>query len=369
MPNIEGLFRFSMPLLKKSEISIERLRKKDLLLFDVMSGSHAYGTNTPQSDEDYRGVFVMPSSFHAGMETLEQVSDEKEDLQFFELTRFIQLLYKNNPTALELIYTPEDCIRYKHPAFDLIPRELFLSKLCEQSFAGYALAQIKKARGLNKKIVNPQPECRKHLSEFCYILEKQGSILLSEWLDHENISAEDCGLVAVNHAVGTYAVFHDKTQTYRGLFSKKDDTSLLYSSVPIDAQPVAWMTCNLDAFKQHCKSHREYWNWVSMRNEDRYMTNSEHGRGYDSKNMMHTLRLLDMAIEIAEEKTIHVRRPNAEWLLRVKSGEFEYESLLSMAESKLKTVKESFKCSDLPNNINFDFANELISEVRKSFNS
>lgn len=358
-----------MIFFKKTDLNLDRIREKDLLLLDAISGSQAYGTSTPESDEDFRGVFVMPSSFHTGLESIEQISDEKEDQQFYELTRFFGLLVKNNPTALELLYTPEDCIRYKHPAFDLIKKEFFLSKLCEQSFAGYAVTQIKKARGLNKKIVNPQPEERKHLREFCYILEGQGSKPLGEWLEYNQLSEHDCGLVAVNHAAGTYALFHGPSIPYRGIFSQKGDASVLCSSVPYEAQPVAWMTCNFDAFKAHCRAHREYWEWVGKRNENRYQTNASHGRGYDSKNMMHTLRLLDMAIEIAEEQTIHVRRPNAEWLLQVKRGEFEYEELLSLAERKLEEVKASYAKSSLKNEPNFYETGELLLEVRNAFKS
>lgn len=356
-----------MPLIKKSELHLDRIREKDLLLLDAVSGSQAYGTNTPESDEDFRGIFVMPASFHAGLEDIKQISDAKEDQQFFELTRFIELLTKNNPTALELLFTPQDCIRYKHPAFDLIPREAFLSKLCEQSFAGYAVAQIKKARGLNKKIVNPEPEKRKQLREFCYVLENQGSITLDQWLSKNQINETDCGLVAVNHAVGTYAVFHNPTGNYRGIFSPRDDSAILCSSVPMEAKPIAWMTSSIDAFKAHCKSHKSYWDWVANRNENRYQTNASHDRGYDSKNMMHTLRLLDMAIEIAEEQTIHVRRPNTEWLLKVKAGNYHYDELLTLAEQKLEAVKQAFAKSQLPDKPDFYTANELLATVREHF--
>jgi len=353
-----------MSILTKSELTLERIREKDLLLIDAMSGSHAYGTSTPESDQDFRGVFALPASFHAGLESLEQVSDEKHDQQFYELTRFFHLLAKNNPTALELLYTPSDCIRYKHPAFDLIPRDLFLSKLCEQSFAGYAVAQIKKAKGLNKKIVNPQPKERKHFREYCYILQGQGAQPLQDWLAARRLQEEDCGLVAVDHAIGTYALFHDPAPSYRGLFSTKDDSVLLCSSVPLEAQPLAWMTCNRDAYRAHCKAHRDYWDWVAKRNENRYQTNATHGQGYDSKNMMHTLRLLDMAIEIAEQGTIHVRRPNADWLLRVKAGEFPYEDLLALAEQKLTQIQSSFQQSTLPATPNFYDVNQLLADIR-----
>lgn len=37
-----------------------------------------------------------------------------------ELGRFIELLLKNNPNALEVLASPEDCVQLKHPAFDLL---------------------------------------------------------------------------------------------------------------------------------------------------------------------------------------------------------------------------------------------------------
>ena len=54
--------------------------------------------------------------------------------------------------------------------------EIVLSKLYCEVFAGYALTQIRKARGLNKKIVNPQPDERKEILDFCFALEGQGSV-------------------------------------------------------------------------------------------------------------------------------------------------------------------------------------------------
>jgi len=335
-------------VLSSLDFSLSRVREPDFLLFEAISGSHAYGTQTPDSDLDLKGVFVAPDSFHAGMEEIDQVADQKNDEVYYELSRFFQLLSKNNPTALELLCTPHDCIRTKHPAFDLIDPQIFISKLCQKSFSGYASMQIKKARGLNKKIMNPQPEQRKHLRDFCFVLEGQGSRPLAEWFARENISAENCGLVSVNHAPNTYALFHSHEIDYRGLFSPKDDAALICSSVPHEAKPIAWLNCNLDAFKAHCREHREYWQWVENRNENRYATNQAHGRDYDSKNMMHTLRLLDTAYEIATEGLIKVRRPNAESLLKIRNGELSYEEIMDLTETKLSEIEEAYQNSSLP---------------------
>lgn len=48
------------------------------------------------------------------------------------------------------------------------------------------------------------------------------------------------------------------------------------------------------------------------------------------------------------EKRITVRRPNRDWLMRVRNGEFGYEELLQMAEERIAEVHELFAKSDLP---------------------
>src|SRR6218665_437133 len=104
------------------------------------------------------------------------------DEVYYEIGRFVELLLKNNPNILEILASPEDCILYKHPLMEQFKLEDFLSKLCKDSFAGYAMTQIKKARGLKKKIANPIEKKRKSLLEFCYILQGYESVPLLQWL-------------------------------------------------------------------------------------------------------------------------------------------------------------------------------------------
>lgn len=352
-----------------SEFTLEHVREPSMLLFETVAGSKAYGTDLPGSDEDLRGVFIAPPSFIAGLDHIEQVSDDRGDEVYYELGRFVELLLKNNPNALELLGMPDDCVRHVHPLYNLLDPRIFLSKLCAKTFGEYAMGQIRKARGLNKKIVNPQPEIRKTLLDFCHVPEGQGSVPLMDWLSARSIDPKHCGLTSVTHAAGIFAIYHDPSCGYRGLVSPKDPDSLVFSSVPFEAQPIGWMHCNQDAFQAHCKAHRDYWEWVSRRNEERYQTNAEHGRGYDSKNLMHTLRLLDMAGEIANEGVLRVRRPNRDFLLRVRAGEFSYDELVERAEAKLAEVNEAFDRSSLPDVPDRDAVNDLLAEIRTRFSA
>ncbi len=347
------------------EFTLARIRRPDLLLFDAIAGSHAYGTAVAGSDEDRRGVFVMPRSFGAGLTPLEQVADEKSNEVYYEIGHFIALLLKNNPNALELLAMPDDCVLYRHPLFELLKPEWFLSKLCARTFGEYAMGQIRKARGLNKKIVNPQPAQRLALLDFCHVPAGQGSVPVLAWLAARGLEPNHCGVTAVQHTAGIYAIYHDPAGGYRGLTSPKDPDAIVFSSVPKEAVPTTWMHLNQDAFKAHCKAHREYWEWVGQRNEERYRTNIEHGRGYDSKNLMHTLRLLDMAGEIAAEGVLRIRRPNREFLLRIRNGEFSYEELVARAEAQLAAVQAAFTTSNLPAEPDRQLASHLLAEIRE----
>jgi len=42
-------------------INIDYLRKNKCLLFECISGSRAYGLDTPESDTDIKCVFVLPN--------------------------------------------------------------------------------------------------------------------------------------------------------------------------------------------------------------------------------------------------------------------------------------------------------------------
>ena len=110
-------------------MTIQELRDRNLILFECISGSRAYGTELPTSDSDIRGVFILPQADFYSLNYVEQINDAKNDVVFYELRRFIELLARNNPNILELLCTPFDCILYKHLLFNRLQTPDFLSKL------------------------------------------------------------------------------------------------------------------------------------------------------------------------------------------------------------------------------------------------
>lgn len=134
-------------------MDIDFLRKHNCIIFETVSGSWSYGLALPESDTDLKGVFILPKENFYGLGYVDQINNETNDIVFYELKRFMELLVKNNPNLLELLAVPSECIMFKHPLLDEIKPDLFISKLCKSTFANYALSQIKKAKGLNKKSI------------------------------------------------------------------------------------------------------------------------------------------------------------------------------------------------------------------------
>lgn len=348
-------------------MTIEDLKKKGLIIYECISGSKAYGLDLPTSDTDIKGVFVLPQKILYGLNYTPQVSDENNDTIYYELGRFIELLFKNNPNILELLATPSDKILVKHPLIGRIQPGLFLSKKCKDTFGGFAFSQIKKARGLNKKIVNPVAKEKKTVLEFCYVLHDQGSMLLRPWLKQKGFVQEKCGLINISHAKDIYGIYYDYTGKldYKGIMRKSSATSVLLSSIPKKAKAEGYLYFNQDAYTQYCKDYRNYWDWVDQRNNIRYENNVAHGKNYDSKNMMHTFRLLDMAIEILETGQIHVQRPNREELLAIRSGKWTYDELMEKAEKKMVALETAYQNSRLPEAPGEESVNELLIELRQ----
>lgn len=349
-------------------MDLATVRTPECLLLEVISGSRAYGTDTPESDTDLRGVFICPRRDFFGLNYSEQVSDATNDETYYEIGRFIDLLSKSNPNIMELLFVEADCLKFRDSILDLITPEMVLSRECERTFAGYAMSQIQKARGLNKKIVNPMEGPRKTILDFCYSVSGQGSIPILGWLKERGLVQENCGLVKIPHMRDAFGIFYseDPERKYRGIIRGDDTTEVNVSSIPKGEESIGWMTFNKDGFKKYCKEYHQYQEWLENRNEDRYSKNIEHGKNYDSKNLMHTYRLLEMAEEIATEGHLQVRRPNHKFLMRIRNGEFEYDELIDMAEDKVAKIKIAYANCSLPSVPDRQGLKEILIEIRES---
>lgn len=348
-------------------MTIEDLKNNDLIILECISGSRAYGLQTPTSDTDIKGVFILPKSDFYGLNYIPQISNDTNDIVYYELGRFMELLLVNNPNILELLNSPQHAVLVKHPYLDVIEPVQILSKLCENTFGKFAISQIKKAKGLNKKILNPIDKKRKTVLEFCYVNFDHGSVPLTKFLSSKGFKQQDCGLTKIPNMKDIYGLYHNEHLDYKGIMKNEASNSISLSSIPKNEIQQCLLYFNHDGYSSYCKDYKEYWLWVENRNEDRYENTKSHGKNYDAKNMMHTFRLLEMAIEIARDNEINVFREDREFLLDIKKGTFEYDELLEKASKKQKEMEQAFKACKLQEKPNEEMIKKLTFEIRERF--
>ena len=348
-------------------LTIEQVKDNGWLIFEAIVGSKAYGLDTAKSDTDIRGVFVLSKELFYSLEYTPQVSNESNDIVYYELKRFMELLARNNPNIIELLNVPENCVLYKDELMNQVKPEMFLSKLCEQTFANYAYTQIKKAYGLEKKILNPVEEKRQSVSDFCHVYKGKDTIGLRQFLSDNGYQEEQMGLSAISHLNDCYNLFYSEVHQYSGIIRKDDANDVCLSNIPKGETPVGLLYFNKDGYSIYCRKYKEYWDWVDKRNEERYKTTMTHGKNYDSKNMMHVFRLLLMAKEIATEEKVNVWRKDRDFLLNIKQGKYEYSDLVAKAEILKKELPYLYQQSGLPGEPNKDSINRLVIEMREEY--
>jgi hypothetical protein len=337
---------------------LPNIGNKGTIIFGCIVGSHAYGTNVEGSDVDKKWIYVQNhiDLFINGYRP--EITISKDEV-IFELSRFIELLQKANPTVLELLYSPQDCILYKHASFDklLSLKKSFLTKACKYSFGGYAVSQIEKAKGLDKKM-NWEKERteRKSVLDFCYWISDAVDPKLGAKFQSHPIGKHFplrqiavMGLSAIPHTRDLYNLFWDARFKFKGVVQDEDtsnDVSL--SDVPLDTNCIGMLYFNKDAYQIHCKEYRQYQTWLSERNTQRYVDIANHGQQIDGKNMLHCLRLIDVALDIAQFGELLVRRPNADYLREIRLGKHDLDTILNQARSRISEMDAAFQNTNLP---------------------
>ncbi len=148
-------------------------------------GSHAYGLNTPASDIDYRGAYVLPTREILGIyPTKDTVQRNDPDFCAYELDKFIKLLINVNPSVLEMLYLDNYEDLTMEGRMLVSERYSFLSKKIAVTYGGYAHAQLK--RLLNRTDGSWSSDTRnryaKHARHLTRLLQQGAQLLETGYL-------------------------------------------------------------------------------------------------------------------------------------------------------------------------------------------
>lgn len=118
------------------------------------------------------------------------------------------------------------------------------------------------------------------------------------------------------------------------------------------------------AYDADLKHWHHYQTWRKERNPARAVLEDRHG--YDTKHAMHLIRLLKMGGEVLSQGQLIVRRPDADWLLGIRDGALDYESLLQLAEGMTSTLKDQMSTSSLPESPDQEAAEALLVDLHRA---
>jgi len=126
------------------------------LLFKTVFGSHLYGTDTPKSDNDFRGVFI-PTTLREHYDRKNSIFERTKkycnakntsddlDVEFYNLKFFMEMATDGKTPAVDMLHSPKNMWCVYTPIWEFIHknRSMFYSKKMI-SFVGYAQQQAAK---------------------------------------------------------------------------------------------------------------------------------------------------------------------------------------------------------------------------------
>jgi len=364
-------------------MNIEDLKKNDLILYETIVGSQAYGTNNENSDIDLKGLFWINSKEFLSLNPpvtpqQGQIGDEKHNVVYYSVYRTLELLKDANPNFIELLWMPDRCVQVKkHNVIGELfeQRNMFITKMAYKSHASYAYAQIKKAKGKNKKVHNPQPEKMPSKENFCRVIlfeNLQGLLDINKAiypinesndftfkglypfrpvpLNQTIVNLSECHVASLEHAPNVYRLYM-YGENAKGVFRGND--MLVCESIPKEdewAKCIGLLIYDQNEFEKAKKEWKSYWDWKNERNDSRWIDQEKGLLTYDAKNIMHCIRLLMESEHILTvgHPMVEIEGDQLKYLKSIRNGELEYEDLMKDAEIREKRLEDLYRKSKLP---------------------
>ncbi len=298
----------------------------------IQFGSHLYGTDTPESDKDYKGIFIpskeqtylgkIPKCIResSGDDNSKNTSEDT-DTDMYSLQYFIELACQGQTVALDMLHAPPSKIIESSWIWEVIirDREKFYTKDMS-AFMGYCQRQAAKY-GIKGSRLQATREVLDILAK--YIPETTlGSIwnVLPEG-DHQHKYGPD------RNGLMIYEVCGKKLQSSAKLGYIKDILSKFY-----------------DTYGDRAVK--------AMQNE-----------GIDWKAISHALRVCYEMEELYTEGTITFPLKQAKLLTKIKQGEYDYNEIAPLLEQKVEICKLLSDGSEYPEKVDRTYWDMFVVQV------
>jgi predicted nucleotidyltransferase len=304
-------------------------------IFEMVAGSHLYGTNTETSDFDYLGVFMPSEDQVLGFERVDEIdlsikskhengknTKDAVDRKFYELRKFVKLALDNNPNVLEMLFATKEHLisvnQFGQMLFD--NKHLFPYVGLKQKFLGYAFAQK------HKMIIRTDNY-------------------------HELVVAAD--------------YFNNKFLTDDD--GKKLLIELLDMKLPFMHEKKDLILIGDLNFQKHVYVRKVR----KMINER--VSKATHRKtlltkfGYDTKFASHLVRLMLEGVELLKTGNLVFPLKERQLILDIKQGKYEMHKILDLSDEFEKEIESLSKSTKLPKKQNHKQVQDLVKKMLKSY--
>ena len=303
------------------------------IIVKMKFGAHLYGTATPDSDVDYKGIFLptkeqlllgrIPKShnYSTGREESRNTKNDI-DIELYSFHYFIKLACDGQTVAMDMLHAPENMILQKSNIWAAIVKnkQKFYTKNL-RSFIDYARRQASKY-GIKGSRINAALQVLE-------ILKKEDSSKKMREVWNQLPRVEHCYDVAPDpNGMRQYQVCGKSFQ----------ESATIGYVIPIVE-----------------KFYNDYGRRAKLAAEN---------KNIDWKAVSHALRAAYQTKEILTENTINFPLRTADFLIKVKQGKLDY---LSEVGPELETLMEEVErlafASNLPETVDRKFWDQFICDT------
>lgn len=344
----------------------------DRTLFLTVHGSRAYGTALPTSDLDIRGIAIAPIRCYLGVHNSFDMARQNKpvDMAIFDIRKFVRLAADSNPASLETLFTDPTDHLVVHPLMARLfdSREMFLSQQAKHTFCAYARGQLKRIRAHRGWLLNPPKEPPDRAAfglppspvvPTSQIAEARGVIRAQldqwSWRGMEHLDSTTRQLVQDE--------FERRLSEITGWAEAEVDDKVWLAAAKASGFRDSFIEV-LDMERRFTSAQSDWVNyqtWLKFRNPARAELEAKFG--YDTKNAMHLVRLMQMVSELLTKGVLQVRRPNADELVAIRNGLWTYDQLVEFADRQDAELNELLKTSPLPREPNREALDGLCQEL------
>lgn len=327
-------------------------------ILEMKFGSHLYGTDTPNSDLDFKAIY-LPTAREIVLGRVkgtiaksrpkadcERNTKDDVDMEIFSLCRYLELLMEGQTVALDILFGYKGtCTFYTEQGLQIMNRiydnrEKLLTRNVN-AFVGYARQQAAKY-GIKGSRMDSLKRTAMLLDDLyanhnpCDKLEKHSAAIVAlEIATKELVSLEKTPLIEIVMLKGPKGNFDAPHLRVNGR-SIPFHATVKYAREVVDRM--------LEGYGQ--RAHKAHL-----------------AGGVDWKALSHAVRVNSEALELMGTSKITFPRPDRELLLKIKTGQMPYEQVAEIIEQGLAYLYTAQEICTLPEKPDQEWSDELVYEV------